>query len=204
MKKLVLLICIIFINLFFIGCNQFIDYSNEDIKELVVLKDDDLKDLADLQNEKFRSIVNDYENYIVDEIYFENSKIVGFSNNTNQGVLVYEKDIDGNYILNQTNTVDMNQNSLGVSHYRIIYENYNDAKNAKYGYLIISNGKNVSRVEITINDNNKTTTKYVYVTVKGNREATITSRDSIKISVGEKLTKDRFKKLINLNGCLII
>ena len=62
MKKLVLLICIIFINLFFIGCNQFIDYSNEDIKELVVLKDDDLKDLADLQNEKFRSIVNDYEN----------------------------------------------------------------------------------------------------------------------------------------------
>lgn len=64
MKKLVLLICIIFINLFFIGCNQFIDYSNEDIKELVVLKDDDLKDLADLQNEKFRSIVNDYENYI--------------------------------------------------------------------------------------------------------------------------------------------
>lgn len=155
MKKLVLLICIIFINLFFIGCNQFIDYSNEDIKELVVLKDDDLKDLADLQNEKFRSIVNDYENYIVDEIYFENSKIIGFSNNTNQGVLVYEKDIDGNYILNQTNTVDMNQNSLGVSHYRIIYENYNDAKNAKYGYLIISNGKNVSRVEITINDNNK-------------------------------------------------
>ena len=35
MKKLVLLICIIFINLFFIGCNQFIDYSNENILEMV-------------------------------------------------------------------------------------------------------------------------------------------------------------------------
>ena len=57
--------------------------NRQDIKELVVLIDDDLKDLADLQNEKFKSIVNDYENYIVDEIYFENSKIVGFSNNTN-------------------------------------------------------------------------------------------------------------------------
>ena len=54
--------------------------------------------------------------------------------------------------MNQTNKLDISKEGLGVSNYRIIYENYNDITNAKYGYIIISNGKKVSRVEITIND----------------------------------------------------
>ncbi len=48
--------------------------------------------------------------------------------------------------------MDIDPNGLGISNYRIIYKNYNDITNAKYGYIIISNGKKVSRVEITIND----------------------------------------------------
>ncbi len=71
---------------------------------------------------------------------------------TTQGVFVYEKDNEGNYVLNQANKLDIPTDGLGISNYRIIYENYNDITNAKYGYIIISNGKKVSRVEITIND----------------------------------------------------
>lgn len=54
--------------------------------------------------------------------------------------------------MNQTNKLDISKEGLGVSNYRIIYENYNDISKAKYGYVIISNGEKVSRVEITIND----------------------------------------------------
>ena len=72
------------------------------------------------------------------------------------GIVLYftflKKDNEGKYQLNQTNKLDISKEGLGVSNYRIIYENYNDISKAKYGYVIISNGEKVSRVEITIND----------------------------------------------------
>lgn len=141
MDKIILLVLVILLNLFSIGCaeeNIYLTKSHED--------------LISINKEELGSIVDEYSSYIIDEIYVDDSKIVGFSSNTTQGVFVYEKDSNGIYLLNQINKLDINPNGLGISNYRIIYKNYNDITNAKYGYIIISNGKKVSRVEITIND----------------------------------------------------
>lgn len=141
MKRIILLILIFLINIFLIGCVEseiYLNKNNEDLK--------------DINKEELESIVDEYSSYAIDEIYIADTKIVGFSSDTTQGVFVYEKDNEGNYVLNQANKLDIPTDSLGISNYRIIYENYNDISNAKYGYIIISNGKKVSRVEITIND----------------------------------------------------
>ena len=141
MKRIILLILIILVNLFLIGCVEYKTYLNKNNEQL-----------KDINKEELESIVNEYSSYIIDEIYVSGTKIVGFSTDTTQGVFVYEKDNEGNYVLNQANKLDISTNGLGISNYRIIYQNYSDIANAKYGYIIISNGKKVSRVEITIND----------------------------------------------------
>lgn len=144
MNKIILLFFAILINVFSIGCVENNGYLNKNNERLM-----------NINKEELENIIDEYSSYIIDEIYIENSKIVGFSTNSTQGVFVYEKDNNGNYILNQTNKLDIDSNGLGISNYRIIYKNYNDITNAKYGYIIISNGKKVSRVEITINDIHK-------------------------------------------------
>lgn len=141
MKKIILLNLVILLNLFLIGCVESKVYLNKNNEEL-----------KDINKEELESIVNEYSSYVIDEIYIADTKIVGFSTNSTQGVFVYEKNNEGNYILNQANKLDIDTNGLGISNYRIIYQNYNDITNAKYGYIIISNGKKVSRVEIIIND----------------------------------------------------
>lgn len=141
MKRITLLILVILVNLFFIGCAESKVYLNKNSEELKYINKEELE-----------SIVDEYSSYIIDEIYVADTKIVGFSTDTTQGVFVYEKDNEGNYVLNQSNKLDIPTDGLGISNYRIIYQNYNDITNAKYGYIIISNGKKVSRVEIIIND----------------------------------------------------
>ena len=141
MKKIILLNLLILLNLFLIGCVEFKVYLNKNNEELKYINKNGLE-----------NIVNEYSDYFIDEMYIADTKIVGFSNNSTQGVFVYEKDNKGDYVLNQANKLEIDTNDLGISNYRIIYQNYNDIKNAKYGYIIISNGKKVSRVEITIND----------------------------------------------------
>ena len=141
MKKIILLILVILLNLFPMGCVESKVYLNKNTEEL-----------KDINKEELENIVDEYSPYVIDEIYVADTKIVGFSTNSTQGVFVYEKDSEGNYILNQANKLDIDTNGLGISNYRIIYQNYNDITNAKYGYIIISNGKKVSKVEITIND----------------------------------------------------
>ena len=141
MKRIILLVLVVLANLFLIGCVESKVYLNKNNEEL-----------KDINKEELESIVDEYSSYIIDEIYVSGTKIVGFSTDTTQGVFVYEKDNEGNYVLNQANKLDIPIDGLGISNYRIIYQNYNDITNAKYGYIVISNGKKVSRVEITIND----------------------------------------------------
>lgn len=141
MKRIILLILVVLANLFLIGCVESKVYLNKNNEEL-----------EDINKEELESIVDEYSSYVIDEIYVADTKIVGFSTDNTQGVFVYEKDNEGNYVLNQANKLDIPIDGLGISNYRIIYQNYNDITNAKYGYIIISNGKKVSRVEITIND----------------------------------------------------
>lgn len=141
MKRIILLILVVLANLFLIGCVESKVYLNKNNEEL-----------KDINKEELENIVDEYSPYVIDEIYVADTKIVGFSTDNTQGVFVYEKDNEGNYVLNQANKLDIPIDGLGISNYRIIYQNYNDITNAKYGYIIISNGKKVSRVEITIND----------------------------------------------------
>ena len=147
MKRIILLTLFVLVNLFFIGCAEYKVNLNKNSEELQTINKQELE-----------NIVDEYTSYIIDEIYVGDTKIVGFSSDNTQGVFVYEKDNEGNYILNQSNKLDIPTDGLGISNYRIIYENYNDITNAKYGYILISNGKKVSRVEITINDDYKYTT----------------------------------------------
>ncbi|WP_195987816.1 hypothetical protein [Clostridium sp. D53t1_180928_C8] len=141
MKRIILVISIILLNLLFISCMESKIYLNRNDEEL-----------KDINKEELENIVNEYSLSVIDEIYVADTKIVGFSTDSTQGVFVYEKDNEGKYQLNQANKLDISKDGLGVSNYRIIYENYNDISNAKYGYVIISNGKKVSKVEITINN----------------------------------------------------
>ena len=144
MKRIILLVLVVLANLFLIGCVESKVYLNKNNEEL-----------KDINKEELESIVDEYSSYVIDEIYVADTKIVGFSTDNTQGVFVYEKDNEGNYVLNQANKLDIPIDGLGISNYRIIYQNYNDITNAKYGYIVISNGKKVSRVEITINDDYK-------------------------------------------------
>lgn len=141
MKRIILLVLVVLANLFLMGCVESKVYLNKNNEEL-----------KDINKEELESIVDEYSSYVIDEIYVADTKIVGFSTDNTQGVFVYEKDNEGNYVLNQANKLDIPIDGLGISNYRIIYQNYNDITNAKYGYIVISNGKKVSRVEITIND----------------------------------------------------
>lgn len=146
MKRIILFIVIFSMVVLFMGCEQhriYVDNKNNDLEEL--------------KNKELDNNIEKYSEYIVDEIYINDTKIVGFSSSTTQGVFVYEKDIEGNYIINQSNKIDIFENNLGVSNYRIIYDNYENIEKAKYGYIIISNGKKVSKVEITINEKYKYT-----------------------------------------------
>ena len=70
----------------------------------------------------------------------------------------------------------------------------------KYSGNVDINTPGTYEVTLTVSDGMKTTKKVVKVTVDGNRETTISSRDSIKVSVGEELTREHFKKLINLQA----
>lgn len=144
MKRIILLLGLLLFSIFLIGCIDCKVYVNKDNKEL-----------KELKKEELQNIIDKYSSSIVDELEVGNTKIVGFSNDSTQGVVVYEKDSDGNYVINQTNELDTDE--LGISNFRIIYKNYSDINNAEYGYVFISNGTKVSRVEITINE------KYKYI-----------------------------------------
>lgn len=145
MKRIILLLGLLLFNIYFVGCIDSKVYINKDNKELKELKEEELK-----------NIIAQYSSSIIDILEIDNTKIVGFSDDSKQGVVVYEKDDVGNYVINQANELDIDSKGLGVSNFRIIYKNYSDINNARYGYVFVSNGKKVSKVTITINE------KYTY------------------------------------------
>ena len=120
MKRIILVISIVLLNLLLISCMESKIYLNRNDEEL-----------KDINKEELENIVNEYSLSVIDEIYVADTKIVGFSTDSTQGVFVYEKDNEGKYQLNQTNKLDISKEGLGVSNYRIIYENYNDISKAK-------------------------------------------------------------------------
>jgi hypothetical protein len=85
---------------------------------------------------------------IIDTVEIENSKIVGFSTNKGQGVVMFDKDKKGNYTTGRDGVYDIiDKKHIKVSAYSVRYGN--DSKSA---YVIISDGKDVSKVEIVVND----------------------------------------------------
>ena len=143
MKKILGLSCLILSLFFYISCSNDNTYGNNQTQILNSLKKSNLLNTLAKDNIS-----------LIDTISIENSKIVGFSTDTSNGVAVYEKNKLGNYILSEATTNADNIN-LGASTYRISYKNQQDSKNNEYGYAVISNGVNVAHVEIIINDKYK-------------------------------------------------
>lgn len=144
MKRILWLSCLI-LSLFF-----YINYSNNN-----TYGNNQTQILNSLEKSNLLNTLNKDNLSLIDTISIENSKIVGFSFDTSNGVAVYEKNKLGNYIMNEATIADTDNINLGASTYRISYKNQQDLKNSKYGYVVISNGKNVAHVEIIINNKYK-------------------------------------------------
>ena len=144
MKRILGLSCLI-LSLFF-----YINYSNND-----TYGNNQTQILNSLGKSNLLNTINKDKLSLIDTISIENSKIVGFSTDTSNGVAVYEKNKLGNYIMNKAAIADTDHINLGASTYRISYKNQQDLKNSNYGYTVISNGENVAYVEIIINNKYK-------------------------------------------------
>lgn len=141
MKKSIILFSMILLTLFTLGCSNKEIYGNNDDEILKYLNQSDF--LNSLGKENIT---------IIDTIYVDDSKIVGFTTNTGQGVLAYKKDENRNYSMVDAKAEGTTVNSLGVTTYRIRY-NYDDDLPGK-AYIVISNGDIVSKVDVSINKYN--------------------------------------------------
>lgn len=141
MKKAILLLSVILSIIFVTGCSK-----NNDI---VGNNDDEI--LQYLYKSDFMNAIGKDNITIVDTIYIDNSKVIGFLSNTGQGYLVYEKNKKGNYILTDNVAQGITQGDLGVSHFIGKYNLNNGLENSDNAYIVISNGDIVSKVEISIN-----------------------------------------------------
>lgn len=100
-------------------------------------------------------LVNSFEKKdikIIDDIYIGNSKIVGFISDTSQGVLLFEKNKTGDYILYDGQSNGINENSIGVTNYIVSYNNFKGLEKSEKALVLLSNGLKVSNVEISVNN----------------------------------------------------
>lgn len=141
MKKAILLLSVILSIIFVTGCSE-----NNDI---VGNNDDEI--LQYLYKSDFMNTIGKDNITIVDTIYIDNSKVIGFLSNTGQGYLVYEKNKKGKYILTDNVAQGITQGDLGVSHFIGKYNLNNGLENSDNAYIVISNWDTVSKVEISIN-----------------------------------------------------
>ena len=141
MKKAILLLSVILSIIFVPGGSK-----NNDI---VGNNDDEI--LQYLYKSDFMNTIGKDNITIVDTIYIDNSKVIGFLSDTGQGYLVYEKNKKGNYILTDNTAQGITQSDLGVSHFICKYNLNNGLENSHNAYIVISNGDTVSKVEISIN-----------------------------------------------------
>lgn len=140
MKKVIIFMSTILLTISIVGCNynEILGNTNDDI--LQYLYDSDL-----LNNIGKNNLT------IIDTIYVDHSKIVGFLSDNGQGVIVYEENERGDYIMIDAQAQSTLDNNLGVTTYRIRY-NSNDDFGDK-AYVVISQGGIVSSVRISINNN---------------------------------------------------
>ena len=141
MKKIIININVILSLIFITGCtnNDTVLNTNEEI--LQYLKESDFMDGIGKENLS-----------IIDTIQIDDSKIVTFLSNTGQGYIVCEKNKKGNYIMTDNMAKGIESNGLGVSDFIVRYNLMDVSKIRNMAYIVISNGSNVSNVEMSINN----------------------------------------------------
>lgn len=141
MKKTIILISAILSIIFITGCTNNDTIGNTEEEILQYLNEGD-----------FLDVIGNDNLTILDTVHIDNSKIVVFVSDTGQGYLVYEKNKKGNYIMTDNKLEGIDSDDLGVTNFAVRY-NHNDGLDNKYlAYLVISNGSNVSTVEMSINN----------------------------------------------------
>ncbi|MEG1312564.1 MAG: hypothetical protein RR942_11060 [Romboutsia sp.] len=143
MKKTISFFIMVLIILCIVGCSDKNVYGNTENEILQYLKESDLLDVIGKDNIS-----------IVDSIYTKNSKIVGFSCDTGQGVIVYDKNKKGDYVMTDAQADGVDEKSLGITTYGIHYNSMR-LENANRAEIIMSNGKIVSDINVIINDKYK-------------------------------------------------
>ncbi|GAA0220679.1 hypothetical protein [Metaclostridioides mangenotii] len=85
---------------------------------------------------------------IIDTVEIEDSKIVGFLNNKGLGVVAFDKDKKGNYTTGRDGIFEtIDKKHVKVSAFSVRY-----GDSSKSSYVIISDGKDVGRVELVVNE----------------------------------------------------
>ena len=141
MKKIIILINVIFSLIFIAGCTNNDIVLNTDEEVLQYLNESDFMESIGKENLS-----------IIDTIQIDDSKIVTFLSNTGQGYIVCEKNEKGNYIMTDNMAQGIESNRLGVSNFIVRYNLSDGLKFRNMAYIVISNGSNVSNVEISVNN----------------------------------------------------
>ena len=141
MKKIIILINVIFSLIFIAGCTNNDIVLNTDEEVLQYLNESDFMDSIGKENLS-----------IIDTIQIDDSKIVTFLSNTGQGYIVCEKNEKGNYVMTDNMAQGIESNRLGVSDFIVRYNLLDGLKFRNMAYIVISNGSNVSNVEISVNN----------------------------------------------------
>jgi len=85
---------------------------------------------------------------IIDTVEIEDSKIVGFLNNKGLGVVAFNKDKKGKYTTGRDGIFEtIDKKHVKVSAFSVRY-----GDSSKSSYVIITDGKDVGRVELVVND----------------------------------------------------
>ena len=141
MKKIIILINVILSLIFITGC------TNNDI---VLNTDEEV--LQYINGSGFMDTIGKENLSIIDTIQIDDSKIVTFLSNTGQGYIVCEKNEKGNYIMTDNMGQGIESNRLGISNFIVRYNLSDGLKFRNLAYIVISNGSNVSNVEISVNN----------------------------------------------------
>ena len=141
MKRIIILINVIFSLIFIAGCTNNDIVLNTDEEVLQYLNESDFMESIGKENLS-----------IIDTIQIDDSKIVTFLSNTGQGYIVCEKNEKGNYIMTDNIAQGIESNRLGVSDFIVRYNLLDGLKFRNMAYIVISNGSNVSNVEISVNN----------------------------------------------------
>jgi hypothetical protein len=129
---------------------------------------------------------------IIDTVEIEDSKIVGFLNNKGHGVVAFDKDKKGNYTTGRDGVFDTtDRKHVKVSAFSVRY-----GDSSKSSYVIISDGKDVGRVELVVNDKKSYSKK-----VKLNEPSMVIFTDNELSKVAT--SRDIKFKFFNSDGTLI-